>query len=95
MGCSQVVGSGVRIEQQRAVAPFDQLVVSGTMNMDVEIGDYYRVILSGDDNVVSAVETRIADGVLRVRAPKAKLQKQQLYVTVVTPYLNFNYFDDG
>ncbi|MBN2526049.1 MAG: DUF2807 domain-containing protein [Deltaproteobacteria bacterium] len=87
VSCSHAVGSGIRSQETRTVAPFEQIIVSGKMNITLQVGANYEVLLSGDDNVVDAVKVRVINNALRIQAPKASIQKQQLQVTIVTPRL--------
>jgi hypothetical protein len=87
-GCAHTVGSGIEGTSRRPVEPFSQLIVSGHMVVNLEIGDENKVSISGDDNLVSRVKVVNDRGTLRIQAPKGTIQKRDLEVTVITHQLS-------
>lgn len=85
--CGHARGSGTQVTQPRAVVPFDRIAVSGTMDLRLEVGGVPKVEVIGEDNIVSAVETTVQNGTLRVRVPKGVVQAERITVVVVTPDL--------
>lgn len=67
-GCiSAIEGSGIVVDEERDVAPFVGIIVSGDLDVDVQVGKAQRVVLSLDDNLLDLVKTETVDGVLEVR----------------------------
>jgi hypothetical protein len=59
-------GGGPRVTQQRDVAAFDRLEVSGNIEVDVVPGDSGRVAVTGGKDVVDRVRTDVSGGVLHL-----------------------------
>jgi hypothetical protein len=59
-------GGGDRITETRQVAPFDQLDVADSVDVEVVPGDGRQVQVYGGEDVLDRVETESSGGVLRV-----------------------------
>jgi hypothetical protein len=59
-------GGGPETSQTRAVGAFDQLEVSGDIDVDVGSGDSRDVVVTAGENVIDHVVTEASGGVLRV-----------------------------
>jgi putative autotransporter adhesin-like protein len=59
-------GGGDRITQTRQVAPFDQLDVADSVDVEVVPGDGREVRVYGGEDVLDRVETESSGGVLRI-----------------------------
>jgi Putative auto-transporter adhesin, head GIN domain len=55
----EVRGSGRVTSERRSLAGFDRIAVAGTFELELRQGSVEGVELSGDDNLLSLVETRI------------------------------------
>ena len=86
--CSHAIGSGRRMTQPRAVVDFDTIEVSGTMDMTIQVGDAPSLLISGDNNIVPAVQSAVNGRTLKIRVPKGAFQKERVEVVVATPRLN-------
>lgn len=62
-----VKGSGIESTDTRDVGTFHGIAVSGALTVDVVCGEAESVTIAGDDNLLELVETRVEDGVLRIR----------------------------
>jgi hypothetical protein len=73
-GCPDdaVQGNGQAGEQTRTVGSFAEAVVEGGLGLELSaapgIGDEVSLVVSGDENLLSLVETVVEDGRLTVRA---------------------------
>ena len=66
-GAAPVVGSGVATTQSRAAAGFHALALAIPATVELRQGATEGVTITGDDNVVPLVETRVKDGTLEIR----------------------------
>lgn len=67
VGCVAMRGSGWAKLEQRPLTDFREVHVSGPIDVEVfEGGEGYRVQILGDDNLVSNVDTRVANGRLDI-----------------------------
>lgn len=82
-------GSGVHGSEVREVGEFTALGVDGALVVNVAVGLVTRVEVSGDDNIVPEVRTRVDGGVLRVEMPTGSITTTlPLTVIVATPALH-------
>jgi len=61
-----VVGSGQIINEDRDIAEFSSVDVSGSMNVRISRGERARCTVEGDDNIVPLVKTEVHGGKLKV-----------------------------
>src|SRR5262245_33132286 len=61
-----VRGSGVRTEEDRPVAEFHSVELETSAKVQVEVGSAPSLHISGDDNLLPLVETKVENGVLKV-----------------------------
>ena len=87
LGCAHRPAATDTISEFRNVESFDRLAVSGAMAIRVRIGSGPNVYLRGRNDLVTATEVRVEDGLLRIRAPKIVLEEDRISVEVVTPRL--------
>lgn len=59
-------GSGVSTTEDRDVAPFTALDVSGAYNVTITCGEEQKFVLTGDDNIVPLVITKVRGSKLHV-----------------------------
>lgn len=70
-GClleGSVIGSGKEARETREVANFTQLEFLGVGRIEVTIGNLQSLELSGDDNILPMIETKVTDGRLVIRS---------------------------
>lgn len=86
------VGSGVVVDDPRAVEPFAAVYAQNGLIVDVSIvpDAPLAVTVTGDDNLVGYVETSVSEGTLTVRLPERTTSPndpERLHVTISTPTL--------
>ena len=86
-GCALVIGtpgSGVVQSETRPVDVFDEIEVSGAATVHVVFGNDSQVHLTTDDNLLPLIETKVADGKLRIRPLEPIRPSQELVVRITT-----------
>ena len=97
-GCHVVEGNGVRGIDERTVPGFERVHVEDGLEVEVVVGERTenKVVVSGDENIVTYVETEVRDGELRLSMPVGSFStRSPLKVTVEAAYLNRLEADDG
>ncbi len=59
-------GSGELLTDTRELDPFHQIEMGGALDLIVHVGAEQKVVVSGDDNIVSKIETRVSGGKLHI-----------------------------
>jgi hypothetical protein len=59
-------GSGRRAEEARPLTAFTRIDLKGSTNVTVTAGQAFKVVVSGDDNIVPHIRTRVAGDTLVV-----------------------------
>ncbi len=77
-----VEGSGVIVEEKREVRGFTDVRISGGYEVKITVGAEESLILSGDDNLLPLITTKVEDGVLIVKNQKAISPKSPLRLTL-------------
>lgn len=80
-------GSGVRIEEQRTVEAFHAVQLETAAHVHVRVGEAPSLSISGDDNVVPKVETRVRGGTLVIDLPGSWQPRCELELVLTTPSL--------
>ncbi len=75
-----VIGSGKKARETREVDNFTQLELLGIGRIEVTIGDLRPLELSGDDNILPMIETKVTDGRLVIRATRSIRPVQPLII---------------
>ena len=82
-------GSGVRATEARHVEAFHAVRISGSAEVDIEVGAATNLTITGDDNLLPYVRTRVQDGELRVSMKSGSYDwREGLVVNIGTPDLN-------
>lgn len=92
LGCGswplgRVVGSGTAATAARDVGDFTQVEFLGTGRVEVTIGDLQPLELTGDDNILPLIQTKVTDGKLLVRQTRTILPTQPLVIRATVPNL--------
>jgi hypothetical protein len=89
-GCQPLPsGSGRIIHQQRSVAAFHTLEVNSALHADVTAGKAQSLTVSGDDNLVGYVETKVSGGSLIVELkPGVQGSNDDLLISITVPSLD-------
>jgi len=74
VGDDGVLGSGHRVEESRDVASFSAVELSVPADVVVVVGEPAQLSLSGDDNLLSLVETEVRGGTLHIEARHRNLR---------------------
>src|SRR5262245_10016056 len=82
-----VRGSGVRSEEDRPVAEFHAIDLETCANVKVEVGPTPSLHISGDDNLLPLVETKVENGVLTVDVHESCRFRCGLELAITTPAL--------
>jgi hypothetical protein len=82
-----VVGSGVTATEERALAPFSAIDLSGESALTVRVGGPQSVVVSADDNLVERVTTTVEGGTLVVDTEGSFRTTSPMSITVVVPSL--------
>jgi len=80
-------GSGVQAEEDRAVAEFRAIELDASATVRVQVGQTPSVHLSGDDNLLAEVRTRVANGVLSIDLSRSCDFHRGLEIVIGTPSL--------
>jgi len=83
-----VRGSGRRVEEDRQVPDFHAIDLETCADVKVTVGEANSVHLSGDDNVLPMVKTRVDNGVLSIDLPGSYSYRCNLEVVIGTPSLD-------
>jgi len=67
---SALHGSGVLATRTLALAPFSKIDVTGSPDLDVQIGTPLSVTVSADDNIQPLIEARVEDDTLHIRTTR-------------------------
>ena len=82
-----VAGSGVAKTEARDVGSFTEIEVSGAVRLDVELGPKTSVEVTGDDNIVPLLLTKVEGSALRIYTKQSVRPKVDIVVKVVVPAL--------
>lgn len=86
-GGPAIQGSGVRAEETRDVVDFDAVEIRGSMDLVVAKGESWICRVSGDDNIVPLIRTRVIGGRLVVDSEENYAAKERLRVDLQMPAL--------
>lgn len=86
-GCtvSGVAGSGDPASEVRPVTGFDAISLSGALNGEIAIADEHRVEITGDDNLVPLVTTKLDGKTLEIETPTRMRPRLPLLARVAAP----------
>ncbi len=85
-GCGKK-GSGVKKEEVREVGAFTAVSIEGAMRLNVVIGPAQKVVISGDDNIVPDVVTKVDGDKLVIETEGSYRTELPLTATVTVPKL--------
>lgn len=84
---SGVEGSGVTASEEREVAEFTQVQLTGSFEVAVEVGPDGRVRVEADDNIVPLITTTVVGSTLKITARQGFSSEQPVKVQVAVPRL--------
>jgi Putative auto-transporter adhesin, head GIN domain len=80
MSGGSVIGSGKEARETREVDNFTQLELLGVGRVEVTIGNLRPLEISGDDNILPLIETKVTDGKLVIRTMRSIRPVQPLLI---------------
>ncbi len=84
---ASVKGNGKARAEQRTVPAFEALSVSGALEIAVTVGGTQSIEITGDDNVLPIIRTRVIKGALVIDSKEGYSTKTPLRVRITTPKL--------
>lgn len=85
---ADVTGSGKHRDDLRKIGGFDQIDISGALQVQIQVGGAAsEVLVAGDDNLVALVESTVKDGTLHLSTREAMRPRSGLTVSVRLPTL--------
>jgi hypothetical protein len=82
-GCmmgNSVIGSGKEARETREIGNFTELDLRGVGSVEVAIGNPRPLVISGDDNILPMIETKVTDGRLTIRSTRPVRPVQPLII---------------
>ena len=65
--CHFTTGSGNIVSEKKSTGEFTGISVSGGIDVELKTGPVTSVTIEADDNVIKHIETKVVDGVLKIR----------------------------
>lgn len=62
-----IEGSGIIETEYRELTDFNGITVAGDYDVEITQGDFYEVLVEGDDNLIPLVETYISNNKLKIK----------------------------
>lgn len=84
---SGVRGSGDLEEDTRTFESFSALEISGAYEVNVIIGDEYKVHISAEDNLIPLIKTKVKGSTLSIYSKKNLRPREDIVITVTTKEL--------
>ncbi len=83
-----VAGSGNIVSKYRTVAEFDRIEVGGNFDVEVEVGEAQSIRLTGDDNLLPQVETKVRHGELEIDYDGSYRSRDDIKIAITVPRLS-------
>ena len=81
-------GNGNVVEENRTVSDFEEIKVSRGMNVYLSQGDFTKVVVRADENLLDAIETRREGDALVITASRNIRKARDLKVFVTVPHIS-------
>lgn len=85
-----ITTSGVTVEDIRAIANVERIVLEGDGNMTVTEGSEEELIVRGDEGLISSVDTEVLEGELRISYRRPLFQKDNTSVDIIVTVKNID-----
>lgn len=79
-GC--ISGSGVKKTEERNVPPFSAMNVNGAYEINIQLQKKQRIEVTGDDNILPHIVTKVSGGTLTITSDKSISTKVPLRVDI-------------
>jgi hypothetical protein len=76
------------VSEVREVGRFDAIEVSGSFDVEVQVGESREVVVHADDNLLDHVRTEVDDGVLELRTKRSIRPTRTILVRIGVPDLD-------
>jgi hypothetical protein len=80
-------GNGNVVEETRKVKDFNEIEVSRGMNVYISKGEFSKIVVKADENLLDAIETKTEGDVLKITATKNIRKASSKKVFITTPNL--------
>jgi hypothetical protein len=96
-GCDndQLEGSGNIISDDRSGDSFSAIDVSDALDVTINQGSEHRVIVRGDDNLITRIITSVSNGVFTARLQSGSYRNVDFSIEVTVPTLERINFNDA
>jgi len=85
---SKIKGSGVRLKQNREVAPFTSIAMEGAFAVDIVCQKQQSVEVEGDDNLLATITTEVSNNVLHISSNRSYSVNDAIQITIAVPNLD-------
>lgn len=85
-----IQGNGVLKSESRFLENFTQIEMSSAIDVDFTMGEQTRVVVKGDENLISLVETEVKNKALIIKTKPGTSYKTDLGLKVVITHPHFN-----
>lgn len=83
-----VAGSGNIISDYRTLAEFDRIDVGGDFDVEVTVGEAQSIRLTGDDNLLPLVETKVRGNELEIDYDGSYRSRDDIKIAITVPRLS-------
>lgn len=83
-----VAGSGNIVSEYRTLAEFDRIEVGGDFDVEVEVGEAQSIRLTGDDNLLPLVETKVRGDELEIDYDGSYRSRDDIKIAITVPRLS-------
>jgi hypothetical protein len=83
-----VAGSGNIISKYRTLADFNRIDVGGDFDVEVKVGEAQSIRLTGDDNLLPLVETKVRGGELEIDYDGSYRSRDDIKIAITVPRLS-------
>ncbi len=83
-----VIGSGVRVTETRDVTGFSAVHMKGAFSVSATCGADHAFSMTGDDNLLPMVETKVEDGTLTISLSGSIKTEKTIRIELSAPTLN-------
>ena len=82
---SKIKGSGNQISEDRELPSFNSINLMGSMNVNINTSNEFNCTITGDDNIIPIVKTKVTNNNLQISTNKNYSSTNELVVNVNAP----------